>query len=198
MKAVTALLVLIFSFEASAQTIADVARQERARRNQIQAQNSKTYNNQTAPSTAAPAPSSNPTAPAPSSNPVAPTSNSPTAQAPAAAEPTKEPVPPAPSGPTDNKGRDEKYWRTAFQQARDDATRADAKVVLVDLKIKQLNTELLRQSDIYNRENRIGPEITAAQKEMETAAAEAAQARQKIADLEEELRRSNGLPGWAR
>jgi hypothetical protein len=99
---------------------------------------------------------------------------------------------------TDNKGRNEKYWRSAFQQARDELKRAEGRVQLLDLRLKDLNTQLLLHTEIYNREYRLGPEITAAQKELDEARKEVEEAGKKIAGLEEELRRSGGLPGWAR
>jgi DNA repair exonuclease SbcCD ATPase subunit len=105
---------------------------------------------------------------------------------------------PKPVTATDNKGRDEQFWRTAFQNAREDLKRAEQKVQILDLRQKQLNTQLLQQSDIYNRENRIAAETTAAQKAMEDALKELDQAKKKISDLEEELRKSGGPPGWAR
>jgi hypothetical protein len=107
-------------------------------------------------------------------------------------------APAAPAGPTDNKGRDEKYWRAQFQKARDDVKKADERVQLLDLKVKELNTQILRQSDVYNREYRLGPEIADAQKQLDESRKAADQAKKKISDLEDELRRSSGLPGWAR
>jgi hypothetical protein len=121
-----------------------------------------------------------------------------TATAPKPSAPLPAQTPQKPAGPTDNQGRDEKYWRTAFQKARDDAKNAEDKVQILDLKLRDLNTQYLRQSDIYNRENRLGPEITATQKDLDAARAQAEQAKQKIPDLEQELRRAGGLPGWAR
>jgi hypothetical protein len=105
---------------------------------------------------------------------------------------------PKPITTTDSKGRDEQFWRTAFQNARADLKRAEAKVQILDLRLKELNTQLLQQSDVFNRENRIGAETTAAQKAMEDARKELDQARKKITDLEEEFRKSGGPPGWAR
>lgn len=99
---------------------------------------------------------------------------------------------------TDNKGRDEQYWRAAFQQARDDLRRAEERAAVLDLRVKELNTEMLRQSDVYNREYRLGPEIVSTQKQLEDSRKTADQARKKLADLEEDLRKSGGLPGWAR
>ena len=101
-------------------------------------------------------------------------------------------------GPTDNKGRDEKYWRAEFQKARNDAKAAEDKVQVLDLKIKDLNTQLLRQRNVYNRENRLGPEIADTQKQLDEARKQADEAKKKITDLEDELRRSGGPPGWAR
>jgi len=103
-----------------------------------------------------------------------------------------------PAGPTDNKGRDEKYWRAQFQKARDEVKKAEEKAQLLDLRLKDLNTQLLRQSDIYAREYRLGPEIADTQKQLDEARKEVDQAKKKLTDLEDELRRSGGLPGWAR
>ena len=167
---IPALVLFIFALDCSAQSIVDLARKERER--QKNAQSKVTVKSNVAGVTRTPATSANPSSAAP---------------------PVVKPV-----VPLDNKGRDEKYWRTAFEKARDDAKRAEDRVQLLDLKIKDLNTQYLRQSDIYNRENLVGAEITAAQKDLEDARKQAEQAKQKIADLEEELRRSGGPAGWAR
>ena len=180
MKVLALLSLLIFSFETSAQTIADIARKERARQKQFQEQNRRTYTNATA--TVAPAP------PRPAES--------------AAGETTPavktDAAPAEPAGPVDNQGRGEKYWRDQFQKTREDLRRAEEKVQLLEARVKELNTQLLNRSDIYNRENRIGAEITAAQKDLDAARIEAEQARNKISNFEEELRGAGGLPGWAR
>jgi hypothetical protein len=99
---------------------------------------------------------------------------------------------------TDNQGRNEKYWRDTFQGARDELARAEARAQILDLQVKELNTQLFRQSDMYNREYRILPAIAATQKELDDARNGVERGRRKIADLEEELRRSGGPAGWAR
>ena len=76
--------------------------------------------------------------------------------------------------------------------------RAEEKAQLLDLRVKDLNSQLLNRSDIYNRENQLGPQITAAQMQLEDARVEAEQAKKKVTDLEDELRRAGGPPGWAR
>jgi chromosome segregation ATPase len=168
-----ALVFLTFSLNSFAQSIAEVARQERER--QKSARSTVVITSQTRTTTAE--------SPSTTSTPAAATATTAAAGS---------------SGPTDNNGRDEKYWRAAFQKARDDAKRAETKVEVLDLRVKDLNTQLLRQSDIYNKENRVGADITAAQKELEDARKETEQAKKKVTDLEDELRKSGGPAGWAR
>jgi hypothetical protein len=181
MKIFAVLLLFIFSVQASAQTLAEIARRERERQKQAESKNKGTFTNATAGTAA--------TAPQPAANPATATEKP--------AE-KKEETPAKPTGPTDNKGRDEKYWRDAFQKARDAVRKADEKVQLQENKIKDLNTQFLRQDDIYNKENVVGALITAAQKDLDTARAEAEQAQNNVSKLEDDLRAAGGLPGWAR
>jgi predicted RNase H-like nuclease (RuvC/YqgF family) len=158
---------MAFALDCSAQTLADVARQERERKKRLH-------------------------------TPVVVASGRPTTTAASTGSTAAVVVPAAPAGPTDNKGRDEKYWRAQFQKARDDVRKAEERVQLLDLKVKELNTQVLRQSDVYNREYRLGPEIADTQKQLDESRKAVDQAKKKITDLEDELRRSGGLPGWAR
>ena len=161
------LCLVFFALDCSAQTLADVARQERERKKRLH-------------------------------TPVVVASGTPTTTAASTGSTAAVVVPAAPAGPTDNKGRDEKYWRAQFQKARDDVRKAEERVQLLDLKVKELNTQVLRQSDVYNREYRLGPEIADTQKQLDESRKAVDQAKKKITDLEDELRRSGGMPGWAR
>ena len=168
------LAMVLFALDASAQKLADVARRERERQKQLH-----------------------------SAVVVAGGATTSTAAATSSTSATITPAPGASaklqtSGPVDNKGHDEKYWRQQFDKARAVLKQADDKVQLLDLKVKNLNTQLLRQSDIYNREYRLGPEIAETQSQLDAARRESDEARKKISDLEDELRRSGGPPGWAR
>jgi chromosome segregation ATPase len=167
-----------FALDCSAQTLAEAARKERERQKHLQSKVTVT-SGATATITAGTAGVSASVA----------ASSSGTSAAAASAKP---------SGPTDNQGRDEKYWRAAFQKARDDVKRSADKVQLLELKLKDLNTKLLTRTDMYDRENRLAPEITATQKELDEARKNAEQAKQKLASLEDDLRKSGGLPGWSR
>jgi chromosome segregation ATPase len=165
------IFLLAFTISGFAQSVVDVARQERERQRNASSKvvvtgrgTTSTVTSSSPPNTATQAPSS-------------------------AAKPIET---------TDNQGRNEKYWRDSFQSARDELARAEARAQILDLQVKELNTQLFRQSDMYNREYRILPAITATQKELDDARNGVERARKKIADLQEELRRSAGPAGWAR
>src|SRR5262245_35132458 len=152
MRAFLALFVFTFTIQASAQSVADIARRERDRQKQTETRNKGTYTNANAAGAAA----------APSQ----PSANAPSPQKPAE---KKEEIAAKPKGPSDNKGRDEKYWRDAFKKARDIVRQADSKVQVQEATLKDLNTQLLRQNDIYNKENVLGPIISQTQKDLEAA-----------------------------
>jgi hypothetical protein len=179
----TRILLVTFSMSwiaglAHGQTLADMARRERARKQPIHT--GEVYTNESVKA-------------------------APGLAATAAIEPIKEQQakPDAakddakPKGPTDNKGRDEKYWREAFDKARQALKRSEDKLRLLDLKMTDLSSQLLRES-VYTREMELRAEIAQTTKDQVAARAEVAVSQQKIRDLEDELRRSGGLPGWAR
>ena len=182
---VFALLLLAFAVDSAAQTLADVARKERYRQSRVE---SKTVFINAPGKKPAEVEGREQTAP---SQPE-PGVTTPAAQPPAPGTPGK------PSGTTDKLGRDETFWRGEFAKARAELTRAEQRASLAQLKINDLNSQLLMNSAMFNRENRLGPELTESKKQLETAQAEVAAAKQKIVNLEEELRRSGGPPGWAR
>jgi DNA repair exonuclease SbcCD ATPase subunit len=165
-------LFCLFSLDCFGQSLADVARKERERQKQTQPQTKTVIVEKGVPATT-------------------------TAGTSGTAETALLPVL-TPGGFKDNNGHDEKYWRERFQQARNDAKRAAARIQLLENKLKEFNTQYLNRTDIYNRENVVGKEIGDTQKQLDDAHKEADQANQKINDLEDELHRAGGPPGWAR
>ena len=155
---------------AEAQTIADVARQERARRQAVQKSRIVVTNESLKGTTSEPATTSADKAPA---------------------EATKAP---APTGG----GQDETYWRTQFKEARENVKRSEDQIVALQLELNRANTALLQRSDIYNKEVRVGGEIADLNGRLEAAKVNLEKARQRLADLEEEFRRSGAPAGWAR
>jgi hypothetical protein len=179
MKRAACLIILMsLVFEARAQTLADFARMERQRQ---QGSTSRVYTNDNIASSAGVTPEAVP--------PVSDQQPAETAEVEAKAQP---------SGPLDNKGRGEQYWRNAFTDARTELKRAEDLGQVLENGRSELNTQLLRQSNVFNADVVIRTQITAIEVRLADTRKQADAARQKIADLEEELRRSNGLPGWAR
>lgn len=172
------LAIMALALDCFAQTLADIARKERERQKQAQPAVTLT------------------------SRPLGTASVS--SAGAAATVPAVVPAPPAqaaaqkPAGPVDNQGRDEKYWRELFQKTRDASKRAEDRVQIMDLRVKELKKQLYQNTSIYNRETQLGPEIIAAQNDLEAARLEVELGRQRILSLEDELRRAGGLPGWAR
>src|SRR5713226_3598831 len=95
-----ALLLFLFALDCSAQTLADAARQERERQRRLHS--TVVVVNGATTTTAA--------------------STSSTAAA------TTPPATTKPAGPVDNKGHDEKYWRTQFDNARAAVKKAEDNV----------------------------------------------------------------------
>lgn len=179
----TRILLVIFGMSwiagvAHGQTLADVARRERARKQPIHS--GEVYTNDSVKGA--------------SGQPATKTIE-PVKEQQAKPETAKDDA--KPKGPTDNKGRDEKYWREAFDKARQALKRSEDKLRLLDLKMTDLSSQLLRES-VYAREMALRAEIDKTTKDQVAARAEVAVSQQKIRDLQDELRRSGGLPGWAR
>ena len=173
----TAVAQFVFCTFAFGQSIADAARKERERQNQAKSKIVPVTSNNVTGSPATTSAATSSTAATPS-----------TASASGLNTPELK----------DNQGHDEKYWRTAYQKARDDVKRADDRAQVLEIKLKDLNAQLLNRSDIYNKENVLGQQITTTQKELDDAKKAATQAKQKLSGLDEELRKSGAPAGWAR
>ena len=93
---------------------------------------------------------------------------------------------------------DEAWWRETFKNAREDLKKAEDHVKVTQLELNKLNMEFLTRSDIYDREQQLGPPLNAKRSELTIAQSEVDRAKEKLAQLEDDLRRSGGLPGWAR
>jgi len=173
------LLVLVLQTVANAQTpsLADAAKQERERRQNLQP--TRVITDQTIRDLTAP----------PISDLVA---------KPADKGEAKPEEKPADKTKATAEPHDEAWWREAFSKARQEVKRAEDKAKVVELELNQLNKDFLTRSDIYNREGVIGPQLEAKRNELTVAQTQADRAREKVAQLEEDLRRSGGPPGWAR
>jgi hypothetical protein len=180
----TALLILVFNSMVFAQgvSLGDAARQERARQKNstgnLKVTNETLGTAEALPPSAEPAKTDADTAKAANGN----VEDKTDVQAGAPAE-----------GP-----HDEATWREAFRQARDAVKRAEDRSEILQLELNKLNLDLLTRSDIFNREGQINPLIDAKNKELADAEKSLNAAREKVTQLETDLRRSGSPSGWAR
>jgi hypothetical protein len=163
---------------ASAQTIADIARQERAKRPAAAPQPAVSVNNKTLGVKPRTADGKQP------EDPKAATAA--TAQSPAPA--------PATSGTPD--ARDEKWWRAQFDDARTEVRRAENQVAVAQLELNSANRDFLTRS--YDPDGRGPAAIASATKRLDDMNKALAAARAKVTQLEDDLRRAGAPAGWGR
>jgi len=159
----------------NAQTIADLARQERARRQA--APKTVVITNANLKSASASKPDDKPadeaTTPPPATS---------AAEAPA-----------EPAGPG---GHDEKWWRGQFQKVRDEVQRLETQLPLLESNLNTANREFLTRS--YDPDGRGKRAIDDAKAKLDEAKSGLATGEERLTQLEEELRRAGGPAGWTR
>jgi hypothetical protein len=176
----TALLILVFHSMAFSQgvSLGDAARQERARQKNstgnLKVTNETLGTAEGPPSTSEPAKKDTDAA--------------------NAATPKAEDI----ADDTGDSPHDEASWRAAFSHARDAVKRAEDHVQIVQVELNKLNLDLLTRSDIFNREGQLAPLIDAKNKELADAEKDLAAAKEKVSQLETDLRKSGSPSGWAR
>jgi len=117
-------------------------------------------------------------------------------------------VPATPAQSSDSAGRSaktamsapddssERVWSRRFIEAKARVQESKTKGEALQTKLNDLNMKLLRQSDVYDRENVYGPLIAQAKQQFEENKSEGASAQQGLADLQEELRKSGNPASW--
>lgn len=188
-------VLLATAMPVAAQSLADVARAEEARRKAIKGQ-AKVYTNDTlrgadggtAPSPPPPAPSpATPSVPAPGITPAPGGTSQPGASAGSK---------PATPGGADA-AKDEKYWRDRLAGARDALSRSQTFADALQSQINALYTEFVNMSDPAQR-SVIEQKRLAAIAEQDRVKADIVKQTKAIADIEEEARRANVPAGWLR
>ena len=177
----------------SAQSLADVARAEEARRKTVKGQ-AKVYTNDTlrgADGGEAPAPPP-PPPPAPASGAAATGGAAGTAAKPAANPGAKPPAPSASATP-----KDEKFWRDRLSSARDSLQRSQTFADALQNQINSLYTEFVNASDPAQRAL-IEQKRLAAIAEQDRVRADITRFTKAISDIEDEARRANVPAGWLR
>ena len=190
-------VLLATAMPVAAQSLADVARAEEARRKAIKGQ-AKVYTNDTlrgADGGAAPPPPPPASAPSPATPSVTATTSTPApggASQPGTSAVSK-PVTPAAA----DTAKGEKYWRDRVAGARDALSRSQTFADALQSQINALYTEFVNIDDPLRR-SVIEQKRLAAIAEQDRVKADIVKQTKAIADIEDEARRANVPAGWLR
>ena len=167
----------------SAQTLAEVARKEEARRRSVK-QSGKVYTN------------GDLTADITASSVDAPTNASPAAPEPSTQVPSVN-LPGGNGQAADTERKDEAYWRQRITGARSALERSRIFADALQSRLNALATDIVNRDDPAQRAQ-LELERQRAMAEMERVKQEMAEQTKAIADIEEEARKAGVPPGWLR
>lgn len=170
---------------ASAQTLADVARAEEARRKSVTAP-AKVYTNSDL--------TVDPSAPPPSAAPAPATPAAPAT--PGATDAPGNATPAAPAQPEVG-GHDQAWWKQRITTAQTNLDRAKMFADALQSRINALNTDFVNRDDPAQR-SVIEQDRNKALAELERVKKDVDAANKAIADIEDEARRAGVPPGWLR
>ena len=179
-------IALVATASAAAQSLAEIAKQEEARRKAIKTP-SKIYTNDSL--RAAPAPAVTP-APAPAPAAANPSSGAAKEEASAAAKPA------APAGEAEQK-KDEQYWRKRIQAVRDGLARSEMFAEALQTRINVLSADFVARDDPAQRAV-VATDRQKALAELDRVKQEIALQNKAIAGIQDEARRAGVPPGWLR
>jgi hypothetical protein len=178
-----AALILVAAATASAQSLADVARQEEARRKAVTGAG-KVYTNEALQPEPPPSPGS---VPAATPAPAAPA-------APAAAADGAKPADPAAPGAT---AKTEAEWRKRIADERDALSRAQVFAEALQSRINVLSADFVNVDDPAKREV-VAADRQKALAELDRVKAEILAHQKKITDIQTEARKAGVPAGWVR
>jgi hypothetical protein len=188
---ITGGVLLAAAMPLTAQSLADVARAEEARRGAVKGR-VKVYTNDTL---RGPDGGDAPAPPVPPAVPEQSGTGATTAPAPAAKGASPQGSKPAPPAP--DSAKDEKYWRDRLASARDALQRSQTFAEALQSQINALYTEFVNMSDPAQRAV-IEQKRLAAIAEQDRVKADVARQTKAIAAIEDEARRANVPAGWLR
>jgi hypothetical protein len=178
-------VLLLVSAGASAQSLGDLARKEKERREKVQADKKVITNNDTSKYKAG-AVTTGPASESPSS------AKEKTPQ-PGTADPKS--AQPASDEPVDFEGRPESFWRQTFSDARKKVSDLENEGNALTLKVADLQNRFYRESNGFTQQD-IQREIQKTFYEQDLNKENLAKAKAMLLELEREARKSGALPGW--
>ncbi len=102
---------------------------------------------------------------------------------------------PASDEPTDLQGRPESFWRQTLGDVRQKVKDLEREANVLTLKLADLQMQFYRESSGYRQQD-IQREIQKTFYEQDQNKQALAQAKDQLQDLEKEARKSGALPGW--
>jgi hypothetical protein len=91
---------------------------------------------------------------------------------------------------------EERAWSKRFIEAKNKINETKTRAEALQAKLNELNLKLLRQADVYDRENVYGPLIAQTRQQLEQNKSDGAAAQQALEHLREELRKSGNPISW--
>jgi hypothetical protein len=93
--------------------------------------------------------------------------------------------------------KDEAWWRARMEKAREEVRRNEAFAEALQSRINALTGDFANRDDPYQR-GRIADDRQRALAELDRVKYDLDRAKKQVADIEEEARQANVLPGWIR
>ena len=187
----TCLVFVAMATIAYSQSLADLAKKEKERRQAVKTDTKVITNDQTARyNGAAVTTGTPPPPPADKAGAVKQTGAGETA---AGADQAK----PATDEPVDFQGRPESFWKQTFADARKLVKDLEAESNVLTLKLNDLQNQFYRESDGFKQQT-IQRDIQKTIYEIDMNRENVEKAKKSLADLELEARKSGALPGWIR
>ena len=193
------LAAILMVVDSHAQSLADVAKAEAARRKAQGKTSAKTYTNGDLKKDGSSAPAATPAGDASATPAAPPAAGSAQTGSPAAASKpaTTAGTPEKPAPPSADPPKDEKYWRNRITEARTALQRSQAFVDALQSHINGLYAEFVAMGDPIQRAT-IEKKRNEAIAEQDRVKGDIAQQTKAIAAIEEEARRASVPSGWLR
>lgn len=171
-----------------AQSLAEIARREEARRKALKSE-AKVFTNRDLGGRGEPAPTSTAATP--------PAAGQPGAQTPAAAQPAPAAQTPPPAPKPEDPKKDEKYWRQRITEAQDKLARNQLLLEALQTRVNSLSTDFVNRDDPAQRAV-ISQDRQKTLAEMDRMNKDIEGLKKEIADIQEEARKAGVPPGWIR
>jgi len=183
----SAFMALAFAGAAYAQSLADLAKKEKERREQVKGESKVITNQQAARfSTGS---GSTTTRAAETATPK------PGSEKEGGTETGAKPAKPESDEPTDFQGRPESYWRQTLADARRKVKELENEGNVIILKLNDLQNQFYREADGFKQQS-IQREINKTFGQQDENKEKLAAAKSDLDDLLKEARKSGALPGW--